>query len=1269
MDKLKIISYNARGLKGNNKRAKVINWAKRKKFDIMAIQESHFLEDNRTFWEKDWKGKILSSEGKGNKKGVTLLFAEDLNHKLIREFKDKHGRWIILHMEINDITYTIATYYGPNKDHPYHVQTMIRKLKEIDNNNTIVCGDFNFVFNLKLDKLGGRETTNFKCRKIVTDWIEENDMVDIWRLKNPNARRYTWTSNHKPPIKCRLDFFLISRNIAKNYKHSDIVPGYKSDHSCITLIIENKECNRGRGLWKFNSSLLQDNQFKQEIIETINNTAKENKAAEDCLLWDTLKCCIRGKCIGYAINKKKKQNRETELATNTLRELEEEQSYAIRNDATEEELDVIKEEMLEQQSRIDKQIEDQTRASAIRSKCDWYEQGDKSSKLFLSLEKSRGDNKVIKSLKSIEGEMLTDMEEILKEEERYYKQLYTSKMKNTEEEKRITQKIFNINSPTLEEEEQEELDKEIEEEEIWKIIKDSPKNKSPGTDGFTNEFYQIFWPHLKTYMLKAYKSALERGELSITQKRGMISLIPKPQKDLDLLKNWRPITLLNQDYKYLAKAIANRCKKLLPRIISSDQTGFVPGRYIGCNIQRIQNLIAKCEEENIDGTLLNIDFEKAFDSIEWTFVTKALEHFKFPKKYISWIQCFYNEIETCVTNNGHISKFFKPERGVRQGCPLSPYLFVVAAEVLSLYIKQNPNIDGIIGKSGEQYTVSQFADDTSLGILNTKNNLRETFKALTEFSICSGLKINVEKSEIMLLGNSSRKRIPHIYRNLIKKELKILGLKITNSSKETTEINYQEALEKMKSTIDLWNKRKMSLAGKICIIKTMITSKLVYCMNNLASPNEDYWKEVERILYKFVNDGKPDKIKRNILIGPHECGGYRMLDIGAQNTAVKLNWAKRLINTDGVWKEHTLSKLPLDIKYLLRCNIKYTDLPFKLTKGSLWEEFWIKWCEQNYVDEIKDLETVLNQNIWFNSHIKVNEEIVHYKRWETAGIRWINQLTTETGQNISRFLTKEELETQIKSKIPYLQYYGLIDSIPKSWRKIIIRPEDDEDEDIEDYKLIDQMVDSTSSTKLIYNKIVSGKCELPKQQLNKWRAQLHTLASDSQILSAYSTQRRLIINNKISSFNYKFLMRLVATGRRLLLLGKEDSELCPDCNTIEDIQHLYWSCPNTKRLWERLKPLIEEHLGTQIHSTQENCLLGIGNWKTNKHREEVQLLNIWTKYYIHLNKCNNTKRTTKGLENYIKGNLRTEREISARNGKINLFIDKWEDFNNWCGIT
>jgi len=1262
MNKLKIISYNAKGLRGNNKRAKVINWANRKNFDIMAIQESHFLEEDRTKWEKNWEGKIISSCGKGNKKGVTFLIRKELNYKLIKEYRDKKGRWLILELEMEDTKYTIATYYGPNKDKIWHLEDMISKVDEIGNSNTLICGDFNFVFNLNIDKLGGRNTTNFKCRKRVIEWMQEQNLVDIWRIKNPNLRKYTWTSNHRPPIKCRLDFFLISESLSVKYKHCDIVPGMRSDHDCITLTLEDRDTTRGKGTWKFNSSLLQDDTFKREIVNTIESVATDNRGTEERLLWDTIKCCLRGKCIGYAINKRKQERRLLQETTKVIQNLENEQCDAIRSNADLDEITRLTAEIKEHKKIIENKVEEDTKASAIRSRSMWYEQGDTSSKLFLNLEKSRGDQKAINRLKNNQGDIITDRAEIMKEEERYYKELYSSKVNECQRE---TDDIFNTISPKLEVEDHEQLVKVIEEDEVWEIIKESPKNKSPGMDGFTNEFYQAFWPQVKKYMLEAFNASLEKGELSITQKRGVITLIPKPQKDLDLLKNWRPITLLNHDYKYLAKVIANRCKALLPKIINSDQTGFVPGRYIGCNIQRIQSLIERCEEESINGVLLSIDFEKAFDSVEWKFVYKALKYFNFPDKYIEWIKCFYKDIKTCIINNGHMSKFFTPERGVRQGCPLSPYLFVIAAEILSLYIKQHPNVRGIKPSIDEDYTLSQFADDTSIALIASKQNINNIIQILNKFSTVSGLKINVDKTELLLLGKTTPESIPKRYRNLITEEIKILGLVLRKDTKETTELNYNAALTEMVKATDLWKKRPMSLAGKICIIKTMITSKLLYCINNLASPQEDYWKEIETILYSFLNDGKNDKIRRNTLIGPYEKGGYKMLDIRSQNDAMKMNWGKRLITNEGVWKSHMTNKIPTDVKYLLRCNLKYEDLPFKLRKGSIWEEFWSKWCRLNFKENIQGLEEVMNQNLWFNSKIKIQNKIVHYKRWEEKGIAWLNQLIVEDLHGRLKFISHEELERNLTMRIPIMSYYSLRDAIPNEWKRTI--NSNIEIEEDEDYKLIDRLLDNKQATKLLYTSLVDNKSSTPDNALEKWTIDLNKYNIDAkkEILITHFNQRKGIINNKIKSFNYKFMLRVIPTGRRLYLMGIEDSPNCQQCNVIENIVHLYWQCPHSKRLWERLKFIIETEIKIVFPLSKERCLLGTGPLISRSKKDEIQLLCNWTKHYIHLNKCNKGTRSPIGLESYIKSNMRTEKQIYMEKGWGNLYHEKWNDLVNW----
>ena len=158
--------------------------------------------------------------------------------------------------------------------------------------------------------------------------------------------------------------------------------------------------------------------------------------------------------------------------------------------------------------------------------------------------------------------------------------------------------------------------------ECLQALKSMEPEKTPGSDGIPAEFYKVFWNDISEHLVTSINHVYQKEQFSVTQRRRIIKLIPKKDAEPYLIKNWRPIILLNCDYKIAANALANLLNKVLPKLVNSDQTGFMKDRFIGENIRLIDGVINFAKAENIPGLMLFLDFEKAYDTVERVFIKK-----------------------------------------------------------------------------------------------------------------------------------------------------------------------------------------------------------------------------------------------------------------------------------------------------------------------------------------------------------------------------------------------------------------------------------------------------------------------------------------------------------------------------------------------------------------------------------------------------------------------------------------------------------------------
>ena len=881
-------------------------------------------------------------------------------------------------MEIDGKKILIEGIYGPNRDEPnFYSEEVFSRLTAWNPNHAIHVGDWNIALQPTLDTLNYQTLGNPRARAQLLDKITDLGLVDVFREFRPHDKKYTWKQwgSHKYS---RIDYFLTSNSLIPYVQNVDILPKCYSDHSPILLDIDFTRFNRGRGFWKMNNSLLSDIEYVDMVKQTIkrvtteyaiiNNDENYYQNAESHVLdiffseqtpeslqmlqlkinpelfLDTLLMEIRRITILFSAKKKRERIALEQLLSHDIEMLEHNlQQNPVNNVILQAELD-------DKRAALEDIYNYQAHGAYIRSRAAYKVAGEKPTRMFCNLEKYNGTQKYVPQLivtdENQSDKTLTNQKEVEKEIFDFYRNLYSCKDDQIDINS-VSDFLgpVNLNEiPMLNNTERENMEGKITVQEMTNYLKKSKNNVAPGSSGFTNEFYKFFWRDIKFFVINSVDYAFEHNRLSVSQNLGIISIIPKGDKDKRYLTNWRPLTLLNTLYKLISGCIAERIKPALKKIIHPDQKGFVPERYIGEAIRTTYDIMQFVKANNKAGLLLLIDFEKAYDSISFKYITKVLNFFNFGKDMIKWVGILLNDFSAVINHCGNISSKFEIARGCRQGDPIASYLSILCIEILAINLRTDNTIQAI--KLGNlRHLMEIYADDLSMFLEPYEDNLRNAINVFNDFFRLSGLKVSVTKTKAVWFGSehdSNRKLCPDLHLKWVK-TFTLLGINFDNALASMSD-NFDQSVQKIENMFSSWSYRYLTPFGKITVIKSLGLSKLSLIALVIPNPTKEKIKRIESIFYKFFWGKGSEKVRRDDCKLPVHHGGLNMPDISKFWTAFKFSWLRRMLKTNAFWPKLLLQDISTFMgQKLLDCDLlqlgvgKIKEIS-KYLKNSFWKQ-------------------------------------------------------------------------------------------------------------------------------------------------------------------------------------------------------------------------------------------------------------------------------------------------------------------------------------------
>ena len=662
-------------------------------------------------------------------------------------------------------------------------------------------------------------------------------------------------------------------------------------------------------------------------------------------------------------------------------------------------------------------------------------------------------------------------------------------------------------------------------------------------------------------------------------------------------------------------------------------------------------MISITDNENIPGLLLVIDFEKAFDSVSWLFIEKSLNFFNFPEGLIGWFRVLYHKPTSCVSFNGQYSAWFNLQRGCRQGDPISPYLYLICAEILSLMIRTNNKIKGIKIKNKE-ILLSLFADDTTLYLDGSEQSFNEAIRTIELFSSMSGLKMNNDKTQIAWIGSRKNSNVKFMRdKNFIwdPGTFKVLGV-LFSTSEEIVKINYENKLEEIKREIARWKKRHMTPLGKITIIKTLIISKLTYLFINIPDPPQTFLKELDNILLRFLWGGKTNRIKKTTICKSYEEGGLRMIDIYSFLASLKIGWIKRLTEAChkvSAWYHiypilHSLDIFGFD--YIRICN--------EQLKNPFWLDVLKHYRKLHFTrhDENVKSDYLRDEPIHYNDMIKRENKTIFIREWILKGILKVGDLLLEDDEFMNYNTFKEKYDVPHTN---FMLYAGIVRAVKRYYVNNA--------KDIHNIKRLtskELWYCIRAGNKYITTKLLDDRV-LPTSTF-KWNMEFRDVKWKEVFKKCFITSS----DPQLQWFQARVLHRILPTQKYLTLCRITDSSLCAFCNQeIETIEHLLWECVYVLDFWKELAKLIQEKCTHCVRLTFNKELILFGSSKQIMTDKPLDFIILYAKFFIYTCKFDKEKPIVNTYIKKLQYRYNIERSLALKVNKENGFFRNWQIYN------